>query len=467
MANPFVDPSVLQPANPLQTLSQLNQIQSQRNQLSLFPQVQQQAQIATQAQQLQLNQTNDQAVWQALQGSQSMPEALQRLGQLSAGGGLDVSRATQELAAADPSASVGGLVSNRIKAFQNPHDLVPQFTDQGTVLVPTVQGAATGQPAITKGISPQFVNTGGTVVPTVGGQQTGPGIATTMTPEGASTPTQIGTNPDGSPRYGTRTQFLGATGADPMGTGRPIPPGLRGPNAPPPGVTTGLGPNAQAAAGETGAQSAKDFQTISQQTQQAKGTNALLSNLESDASIYNAGQPGLNAMKSALVRYDPTGLLFDHAAIAAQESAGKIMAQLAQATNPGSDARQEVSIHANPNGDMSPQGMKLVIHQLQGNNDYNQAFGSVAAGYPDTGDVRGLRQQLQPLNPQVFQYQRLEPAERALWYNGLPPAQRQQFQKDYAWASQPHTITATVNGNKVPQQIPAFVPPVGGNNGGQ
>ena len=288
-----------------------------------------------------------------------------------------------------------------------------------------------------------------------------------LNPAELASPHQIGVDANGAPIMGTLGQFLKASGADPLGTGRPLPPGLRGPNAPAPGVTTGLGPNAQAAAGETGTPSAKDFQTISQQTQQAKGTNALLSNLKSDASIYNAGQPGLNAMKSALVRYDPTGLLFDHAAIAAQESAGKIMAQLAQATNPGSDARQEVSIHANPNGDMSPQGMKLVIHQLQGNNDYNQAFGSVAAAYPDTGDVRGLRQQLQPLNPQVFQYQRLEPPERALWYNGLPPAQRQQFQKDYAWASQPHTITATVNGQRVQQQIPAFVPPVGGNNGGQ
>ena len=151
MANPYVDPSVIQPANPLQTLSSLNAIQAQRNALSLFPQQAAQAQIKTQADQLGLNQTNDQAVWQALQGSTDYGDATQRLGQIAAGGGLDVSRVTAELG----NNPTGGAqyITNRLKSFQNAHDLVPQLTQQGQYLVPTAEGAVTGQPAIKEGIA--------------------------------------------------------------------------------------------------------------------------------------------------------------------------------------------------------------------------------------------------------------------------------------------------------------------------
>lgn len=292
--------------------------------------------------------------------------------------------------------------------------------------------ASAGAP-ITKGIAPQFVGTGAGSVPTNNGAPVGSPITNQLSPAQLATPTQIGVDKNGAPIMGTLGQFLGKTGASPLGTGRQIPPALRGPNAPAPGVVTGLGPAQNAAQTETGGASAKAFNDITDQGVAARSQGAVLDNMLADTSQFTTG-PGAETIQKLREVGTRLGFPVDATATSASESFNKLASQLANAQGAGSDARLAVNQSANPHSSLSPGGVDMILRQLRGNADYLQARQTLAAGYPDKADRAGFEKSIGGnLDPRVFQYARMDPAQKATFLSGMKDSAK--FKQSYGWAA--------------------------------
>jgi hypothetical protein len=301
--------------------------------------------------------------------------------------------------------------------------------------------------------------------PEKGGGLTAPpgqGVSVGQTESELNTPTQIGTNPDGTARMGTRRQannLAAGRAADddgpksPLGTGR-LPPALQNPankpaatpgDAPPaapaaPGYTVGQPPAAKAAQEATGATSAAKFQQISTEGVQARSQNAILGNMLADVGQFTTGPgaEGIKRFQAVLQRIGGiVGASFGINAdkVAANESFDKFAAQLANAQGAGTDARLAVNQHANPNATMTPAGVDLILRQLQGNSDYLGARAALAAKWGDKGDSAKFENDVGGnLDPRAFQYARMTGPQKTTYVAALSATDRKALEKSYNYA---------------------------------
>lgn len=470
----------VQQPNPLQQIGQFAQIQNALNSNRLFPAQQQQLDLANQRSQIGLQSDQSGLIQQQRQlGAAALTPLLAKKGPLSlddittALAGAEKSGVVTQPTLADfqgvqitgnpaiddanfrahilansqpPAAAAGAVTPSQGAADVGP-SILPYTTgargmpDQGVV-------TPVGQP-LSKGIAPQLVSTGAGVVPTSNGQQTGPGISNQLSPAQLATPTQIGIDPKtGAPIMGTLEQFLGKTGASPLGTGR-FPGALVGPGGAPAaapgavpggGVVTGQGPAQAAAQAATGADSAHAFQSITQQGVQARGQSAILGNMLGDAQNFTTGPQGLNNFKATLQRWAPSVAStfgIDSKSVAANEGFDKLANQIADAQGAGSDARLSVIQHANPGSQLSPAGVDGIIRSLQGNADYLQARSNLAAGYPDKSDSAGFESKIgSNLDPRAFQFARMTPQQKADYAKSLSAPDLAKLKSSYNWSAQ-------------------------------
>jgi hypothetical protein len=117
----------------------------------------------------------------------------------------------------------------------------------------------------------------------------------------------------------------------------------------------------------------------------------------------------------------------------AQESFNKFAAQLANAQGAGTDARLNVNLQANPHQDLSPAGVDLILRQLRGNADYIQARQKLAQQWPAKSDYNGFVDSTRPLDPRVFQYERMTDDQRKNWFTALGQDQKA-FMQAHKWA---------------------------------
>ena len=322
---------------------------------------------------------------------------------------------------------------------------------QGVLASPAMGGGFQGATAETNQLGPQFVDNGRNLTPTNAGVPTGAPFQKYVDPNFLAGRTVV------TDSHGNKIYLLNAnitpsnlSGDNTLGDGRyPSSPSLRNPavsgDAPPGApLRAGISPSQEAALTETGNESAKQFQSIADQGVQAKSQVAMLQNMLGDSQNFASGQTNLNAYKATLTKYLPAmaaSLGVDPKSVAANESFDKLANQIASTQGAGSDARLAVAQHANPNSSLSPAGVNLVIRQLTGNADYLQARSQLAAAYPDKTDRAGFEAQIgQQLDPRVFQYNRLDPQQKATYYKSL--ADKNAFKSAYSFAQQNGLIGA-------------------------
>jgi hypothetical protein len=455
----------VQQQNPLQAIGQFANIQNAINQSKLFPLQQQQMEIATQREGIGLKSDQSGLIQKQRQlGYASLAPLLAKKGALT----LD--DVTSGLAGFEKSGGVSAPVLNEMQHIQLTGDpAVDDATfrahilanaqapaaaagavlptqgqaDTGPSILPFTVGARglPGQGVVTpagapiqKGLGPQYVGTGAGSVPTNNGAPVGAPIANQLSPAQLATPTQIGVDKNGAPVMGTLEQFLGKSTGSPLGTGRQIPAALRGPNAPPQGVVTGVGPAQQAALTTTGGNSANAFNEITTQGVAARSQGAVLDNMLADTAQFTTG-PGAETIQKLREVGTRLGFPVDKDATSASESFNKLASQLADAQGAGSDARLAVNQAANPHATLSPGGVDLILRQLRGNADYLQARQALAAGYPDKADRSGFESKVGAnLDPRIFQYSRMTPEQKATYFGSLKD--KATFKKAYGWAQE-------------------------------
>lgn len=267
--------------------------------------------------------------------------------------------------------------------------------------------------------------------------------------------TTVGLNPDGSPQTGplanvTPPNLAGPAGAAPLGDGRfpTLPPALLNPNKPGRAaavpndgvVTTGQGPAAAAAATETGGVNAKAFAGITEQGVASQGQNATLGNMLADAGQFTSGMTKANDFKTFATRQAPSiaaAFGIDPAKVSAQESFDKLAAQIASQQGAGSDARLAVAQTGNPSSHLTPQGVDMILRQLQGNADFNQARSKLADAWPNKADRSGFENgPAANIDPRAFQFQRLTPAQRQTYVDSLSKPDAIKVRKSYNFAAQ-------------------------------
>jgi len=477
LSSPGFDPAIaLQagrnlppPANPLQTIGQFATVQNAINQNKMFP-----GQMELQQQRISANKADLLQTWKQAAARQLAPL-------LAEGANPTLADATTTLARLE---SQGMSTHEPLAALSSMTD-GPNFRTQlGTWISANLAtpgnevGAVLGRPAtrdtglaIESGIErPLFSPTPGGFVPS------------TSTPVYPSRAAQMGRisgppGPNGEPTsvpIGPVTP-PSLTGLPPMGTGRPLPPALRNPNAPPsnggdqpapgpsstgpnapvtipptgpappmiPGqMTTGVGPAKQQQMTSQGQTSDAGFQKISDEGVRARGQDALLANMQTDLNMFTSGT---NADKTlGFKRFlqswgGPMGATFgvDPKSVAGQESFDKLANQLADAQGAGSDARLHVNQGANPSSSLSPEGADFILKQLRGNADYQRARQQLAAKHPDQTDLRGFEANVaKNLDPRVFQYARLNAEQKHNYYLGIKDEKdREAFKKSWAWAT--------------------------------
>jgi hypothetical protein len=237
---------------------------------------------------------------------------------------------------------------------------------------------------------------------------------------------------------------------DPVANGlTPYSPGSAGvqPGSTPPSFS---GPSAeqQSSMQAQGPANLQRFNAIADAGTQARMQDTVLSNMQNDLQNFTPG-PGADWSeygKKLIQRYtpgfiqsfatgDPNG--FFAKSIAAQESFDKLANQLVTTAAPGSDARQAVIQGATPNSGQSPAGVDFILRQLRGVADYNIARANLAAPLNAAG-ANYAAFQAGPggqLDPQVFQFARLTPAQQQTFLNGIPAGEQAAFKKEFvdAW----------------------------------
>lgn len=177
------------------------------------------------------------------------------------------------------------------------------------------------------------------------------------------------------------------------------------------------------------------FQDISNQAVASRPRSAILGNMLADTSQFTTGPltERIAAVRNLANRF---GIPVNTEGLSAQESFNKLAAQLASAQNPGSDTRMNVSIAANPHQELSPQGVDLMLRQLQGNEDYLQARARLAASYGDQTDIKKFESDVgSKVDPRAFQFARMTPEQRQTYDKALSPTDRAAVRSSYNWLS--------------------------------
>lgn len=178
--------------------------------------------------------------------------------------------------------------------------------------------------------------------------------------------------------------------------------------------------------------SVEGFRNISKAATASRDRSAILGNMLGDVSQFTTGPLAgiVSRLRNLGINLGVPGLNVEGQS--AQESFNKLAAQLANAQGAGSDSRMLVNIEANPHQELSPAGATLMIHQLQGNEDYLQARGNLAAAYPDQKNVNKFETEMRAkLDPRAFQFHRMTVPERQTYVKNLSPTDYAAVQKAY------------------------------------
>lgn len=245
--------------------------------------------------------------------------------------------------------------------------------------------------------------------------------------------------------------------ASPLGTGRLPPAALRNPNKPappaaaptaPPGVTplpgggytTGQSTAQQTAQTATGTGSASRFNAYADQDVAAQSQVALLGNMLGDAAQFatGPGAQGVKTFKQVLTSWTPKiaqSFGINPESVSAQESFDKLAAQIVS-TQQGAqtDSRMQVQEAGSPHSGLTPQGVDLIIRQLQGNADYIRARAKLAAGYPDKTDHAAFQASISDLDPRAFQFSRMTGPQRRTYITTLSGDDKRAVENAYNWA---------------------------------
>ncbi|MCW2264155.1 hypothetical protein M2305_000102 [Gluconobacter cerinus] len=242
-------------------------------------------------------------------------------------------------------------------------------------------------------------------------------------PDTNSTPMEV-INPDGSRSYVRRDQVVG--GAKPtvppeaMGSGRyptqqPANPGYQA--APAAGQTEALA--ATAKAGADGANA------LMQASANRNDRMAMLGNMGSDLEGFNSGPGYENLRHLASVVDNWTGATWKSGDIQDAQSFNKWAQNLAnaqsQALGTGTDSKLAAAVHASPNSALQSGTNRLMIHQLQGNEDAINAKAQAwkASGMQPAQFQQWNQQFSQSFDPRAFQMIRMTPQERSTYIEGL------------------------------------------------
>ena len=258
---------------------------------------------------------------------------------------------------------------------------------------------------------------------------------------------------------GTRQQWFQRMGVDPKlfypavpgggsvpgappGTG--LPSTLRNPNAAPAPAAPAAAPGAPAApaaapnpAGQPipvpAASDLDYFRDVSARGVASRDRSAQLGNMLGDVAQFTTGP--LAGIQSKLRNF---GIALGIPGInvegqSAQDSFNKLASAIALAQGSASDAKLNVATSANPHQELSPAGVRLILGQLQGNEDYIQARAKLAANY--NGTQRKFESEVASnLDPRAFQFARMDPAERQTWYKNLKEKDQAAVKRSYNWA---------------------------------
>lgn len=249
------------------------------------------------------------------------------------------------------------------------------------------------------------------------------GVQRQISPETNSSPMEV-INPDGSRSYVRRDQVVG--GAKPtvppeaMGSGRyptqqPANPGYQA--APAAGQTEALA--ATAKAGADGANA------LMQASANRNDRMAMLGNMASDLEGFTSG-PGYENLRHLASTVDNwTGLNWKGSDIQDAQSFNKWAQNLAnaqsQALGTGTDSKLAAAVHASPNSSLQDSTNRLMIHQLQGNEDAINAKAQAwkASGMQPAQFQQWNQQFSQSFDPRAFQMIRMTPQERSTYIEGL------------------------------------------------
>lgn len=248
--------------------------------------------------------------------------------------------------------------------------------------------------------------------------------------------------PGGAPRQQTSGQFVTQSlggGGDPN-----APPPAPGEPPAAPGISTGVGPSAEAALAKRGTDAAGQASTLLALGSQVPTRKAMLMNMRDYATQFTGG-PASDAVNNFVKSVNELfGTNFDTQGIASKEEFDKLANQiaLAQAGELGStDARVETAMGANPHSGLSNLGIDGVLATLMGNEDAIMSKATAFQHYLDqhpnqTYDAYpGWSLQFnRQYDPRVFQATYLSPENKAQMLKGMSKSDQAMFRERYNYA---------------------------------
>ena len=223
---------------------------------------------------------------------------------------------------------------------------------------------------------------------------------------------------------------------NPGGAAQP-PSAAPSPQAAAPPAPSGLGtlraPEESAAAIGGTEQSTKYFGGVADRGSQARLNQGRLGNILADTSLYRTG-PGTDLWLKFGRLAEFAGLPGPGAEkITSAESARKLLNDIVNSQNSGSDARAAIAQSSNPSDSMSPGGLKYMVEQALGLEKYHEAVADMGARAPAAQRQDHTQFQAEvrrKLNPQTFQFQALsDPEQRRMFYNGLKEDQKRELRQ--------------------------------------
>jgi len=180
----------------------------------------------------------------------------------------------------------------------------------------------------------------------------------------------------------------------------------------------------------------KLYQVDTQAGLNARGQLATLGTMLSDASRFAPG-PGADTTKyfrQVMASWPGAAALgrafgMDPDKISSQESFDKLVNQLVLAQGGATDQRMNVTEGATPSSKLTPQGVDLIIRQLQGNSDYLMAKGRMAANTETPNDYNAFTTKVQQLDPRVFQLNRMTDPQRQVYWKSLDSGAQDELTK--------------------------------------
>jgi hypothetical protein len=259
-----------------------------------------------------------------------------------------------------------------------------------------------------------------------------------MTPGDANSPTPIGVTPSGQPIMGTKQQFVDqSTPQGPFGTGRYPTPGAQ----PGGGVVTAPSPADAAALPTIGANSAQQYNSMTNQAAQIPMQKSTLQNmlgaLGPDGFVSGPGNMEWRSTIAGINRAFGTSI--DSTGVASSEGFAKMSQQLANAQTAmlgaGSNEKLEASMAATPNPHLSVPGNTQIIHKLLGNQDavaaWNAAGQNFAAKNGPSSFPQFVTTMQNNFDPRAFQLHYESPEEQADTLKSMSPSELAQFRSNY------------------------------------